>query len=346
MKDLKYLLAYIIPLLAFIGIHLGAYWTFAVGAFAFGLVPIIEYIGPKYTDNFDATEESNRLVNRFFDLMLYLNLPILYLLLWFYFDRLADGGLAIYEIVGMTLSVGLTIGALGINVAHELGHRNTWYEQLMSKLLLLPALYMHFIIEHNRGHHKNVATDEDPASARYGEILYVFWIRSTIGSYLDAWKLENNRLKKLGLSPWNIKNEMIHFHFIQLGYLLLIGSVFSWTIALFAIIVGVTGFLQLETVNYIEHYGLRRKKLPSGRYENVEPRHSWNSNHELGRILLYELTRHADHHFKANRKYQILRHMENSPQLPYGYPTSILLSMVPPLWFAIMNKEVNRYQTS
>ena len=327
------------------GLYLGGYWSFLTPLFAFGLVPIIELLGPKYTDNYSPDEENNRLLNRFFDFLLYINVPILFALLYFYFNQLAIGNLATYEVVGMTTSVGITIGTIGINVGHELGHRNTWYEQLMSKILLLSALYMHFIIEHNRGHHKNVATDKDPASAKYGEILYFFWIRSSIGSYIDAWKLENNRLRKSVGSALSLKNEMIWFHVIQISYLVLVGLYFGWAIVPFAILVGVIGFLELETVNYIEHYGLRRKQLASGRYENVSPRHSWNSNHEFGRILLYELTRHSDHHFKANRKFQILRHMDESPQLPYGYPTSIVLSLFPPLWFAIMNKEVKRYQS-
>ncbi len=346
MKDLKYLLAYIIPFLAYLGIYLGGYWSFVTPFFAFGLVPIFELLGPKYTDNYSPEEESSRVLNRFFDFLLYLNVPILFALLWFYFSQLAAGNLATYEIVGITLSVGITIGTIGINVGHELGHRHTWYEQLMSKTLLLSALYMHFIIEHNRGHHKNVATDKDPASAKYGEILYLFWIRSTISSYFDAWRLENNRVKKMVGSAFSYKNEMIWFQLIQISYLVSIGLIFGWTIVPFAIIAGIIGFLELETVNYIEHYGLRRKQLASGRYEKVSPRHSWNSNHEFGRILLYELTRHSDHHFKANRKFQILRHMDESPQLPYGYPTSVVLSLIPPLWFAIMNKEVKRYQAA
>jgi alkane 1-monooxygenase len=98
--------------------------------------------------------------------------------------------------------------------------------------------------------------------------------------------------------------------------------------------------LQLETVNYIEHYGLRRKRLANGFYEITGPQHSWNSDHELGRILLYELTRHSDHHYKASRKYQVLRHFDESPQLPHGYPASMLMAMFPPLWFSMMDKRI------
>ena len=105
----------------------------------------------------------------------------------------------------------------------------------------------------------------------------------------------------------------------------------------------VISFLFLETINYVEHYGLLRKKDSNGRYERVKPNHSWNSNHTIGRIVLYELTRHSDHHFKSSKKYQVLESLEDCPHLPYGYPTSILLSLIPPVWFRIMNPLVKNY---
>jgi alkane 1-monooxygenase len=258
----------------------------------------------------------------------------------------AVGGLAIYELIGITLSTGIIVGTIGINVAHELGHRVKKYEQTLSKSLLLSALYMHFFIEHNRGHHKNIATEEDPASARFGENLYSFWIRSTVGGYFNAWRLEAERLERRNLPVFSIHNEMLVFQIIQITYLVAVGLIFGWMMIPFAIAIAIVGFLELETVNYIEHYGLRRKKLPSGRYEKVTMHHSWNSNHEMGRLLLYELTRHSDHHYKATRKYQVLRHFDESPQLPYGYPGSMLLSMIPPLWFKVMDRKVRDYNST
>lgn len=345
LKDAKYFLAYIAPVSALFAVYWGGIWSFSTVIITFGIVPILELIVPQPTKNFTSEDESSRLSNRFFDWLIYLNLPLHFLLLWAYFSTLANDLLMTYEIVGMTLSVGIVVSTVGINVAHELGHRKEKYEQLMSKILLMTALYMHFFIEHNRGHHKNVATDEDPATSRVGESVYAFWVRSTKDSYLDAWKLENERLRKNGAAVFSLQNEMIWYHIIQALYLTSVGLLFGWKIILFAIAVAIIGFLLLECVNYIEHYGLRRKKLPSGRYENVQPKHSWNSNHEVGRILLYELTRHSDHHFKSTRKYQVLRHFDESPQLPYGYPNSILLALVPPLWFRLMNKKVKEIMT-
>lgn len=341
-NDWKYLIAYIAPIAAYWGIYTGGHWTFAGIYVAFVLIPLVELVTPAPASNYSSSEEAIKAADRFFDFLLYLNIPILYGLMAYYFYTLHQGGLETYEIVGMTCSVGLIVGSIGINVAHELGHRSTPLEQWMSKALLLSGLYMHFFIEHNRGHHKNVATDEDPASARAGEVIYFFWLRSVIGSYLNAWRLEFERLEKAGRPKWSWENEMLRFQVYQLGYLATVVIIYGWNMLPYAIAIAVFGFLLLESVNYIEHYGLRRKRLESGRYENVTPQHSWNSDHEVGRIFLYELTRHSDHHYKTSRKYQVLRHFDESPQLPFGYPTSIILSLIPPLWFLVMNGRVKR----
>ncbi len=339
-KDWKYLIAYVAPMAAFAGIYAQGIWSFGSIYVGFGLIPLLELITPAPTDNFSPAEEEARAKLVFFDILLYLNIPILYGLIGYYFYTLNTQSLALYEVIGMTCSVGLIVGTIGINVAHELGHRVTRYEQVMAKVLLLPALYMHFFIEHNRGHHKNVATPRDPATARFGENLYHFWGRSVYGSYLNAWRLERNRLLKIGKHPWSWANEMIRFTVIQLGYLVAVGLAYNLMMVGFAVTIAVFGFLMLESVNYIEHYGLQRKKLSTGRYEKVMPKHSWNSDHEVGRIFLYELTRHSDHHYKATRKYQVLRHFDESPQLPFGYPMAILTALVPPIWFKVMNKRV------
>ena len=170
--------------------------------------------------------------------------------------------------------------------------------------------------------------------------IYAFWWQSVTGSYRNAWRLERKRLDKAGQPVQSRANLMVRFTVIQLVYLLLVGWIWGPAMVPFAIAIAVVGFLLLESVNYIEHYGLRRQPLPSGRYEPVGPQHSWNSDHELGRIFLYELTRHSDHHYRASRKYQILRHFDESPQLPTGYPGAILTALVPPVWFAVMDQRV------
>jgi alkane 1-monooxygenase len=297
----------------------------------------MEFFTPNNKENLSPEAEKAANENRFFDYLLYAHFPLLYTLLAGFFYIIQTVQLQTYETIGLTLSMGILAGSFGINIAHELGHRAPSYEQLFAKALLLPSLYMHFYIEHNRGHHKHVATPADPSSARKDENLYAFWWRTVTGVYMGAWGLEAERLHREGKAVLSFSNEMICFQGIQLAYLILVGLLFGWAVVPFAIAVAIVGFLLLETVNYIEHYGLSRKKLESGRYETVQPKHSWNSDHELGRIILYELTRHSDHHYKADRKYQILRHMEESPQLPFGYPTSMVIALFPPLWFKLMN---------
>jgi alkane 1-monooxygenase len=340
MKDLKYLLAYVPIVGVYLGFTIGGIWFYAGFLIAFVGIPILESFFHGTIENREDLDAISPIHQRFFDILLYLNIPLLYGLIIYSAMILLMQNLATYETVGLVLSLGIIIGTCGINVGHELGHRQTKYEQFFSKVLLLPALYMHFFIEHNRGHHKNVATAEDPATSRLGENVYAFFVRSVSQSYLNAWKLENERLLKNGKKIFSLENEMIRFQIIQTVYILFLIFVFNFQIAILLILAGIIGFLLLELVNYIEHYGLKRKRLASGRYEPVQPHHSWNSNHDVGRIVLYELTRHADHHFKSTRKFQTLRHFENAPQLPFGYPTSMLMALVPPLWFLMMDKKV------
>lgn len=340
MKDLKYLAAYINPLLAIIGLLTGGIFAWGAVIFSFVLIPIFDQIGPVDTSNVDDVTRQTLLGKRIFDWLLYLNVPVVFFIVGLFVSVINAGTLTNAELIGSLLSVGIVIGSCGINVAHELGHRKAKYEQRLAQILLIPALYMHFFIEHNRGHHKFVATDEDPASAKKGDWLFWFWIKSLIGSYLSAWKLEAERLRKKGISFWSYRNQMIQFTVVQLLYLVIL----SYFTSLFGVLIiaasGLVGILLLETINYLEHYGLRRKKLENGRYERVRPVHSWNANYQIGRIVLYELTRHSDHHYIASKKYQVLDHHEEAPELPFGYPMMILIALVPPLWFKIMDKKI------
>lgn len=340
MKDLKYLTAYSIPIMAFIGLYYQGMFTFLTPFYGFVLIPILELIFPIDSYNVSEEESKSRLKNKLFDWLLYLNLPIVYALVLWSLITVTTTSLETFEFVGLIISIGIVLGVNGINVAHELGHRQTTKERFIGKALLLPALYMHFFIEHNFGHHLHAATKEDPATARYNQTVYGFWVTSVFRQYLNAWKIQNRLLKNNGQSYISLKNDMLWYTVFQFAYLALVFVFFASTGFLFALFSGIAGFILLETVNYIEHYGLLRSKMPSGRYERVNQIHSWNSNHVIGRIVLYELTRHSDHHYKTSKKYQILDCHEDSPQMPYGYPTSMVLAMIPPLWFTIMNKRI------
>ncbi|MDP5082349.1 MAG: alkane 1-monooxygenase [Winogradskyella sp.] len=340
MKDLKYLAAFSIPLMAFLGLYLNGYWVWATPVFAFLCIPALELVFPIDTRNLKPEEVASRLKRTIFDWLLYLNLPIVFGLVIYGLIEVSSVNLEPYEFIGLIVSVGIVLGVNGINVAHELGHRQTTNERFLGKALLLPSFYMHFYIEHNFGHHLHASTPEDPATARFNQSVYSFWLTSTFRQYVSAWKIQNKLLKSNNFSFLSIKNDMLWYVVFQLVYLVLITLFFGTTALTFAIFAGIVGFVLLETVNYIEHYGLLRLKTKSGRYERVKEMHSWNSNHVIGRIVLYELTRHSDHHYQSSKKYQILDCHDKSPQMPFGYPTSMVLAMIPPLWFGIMNKRV------
>lgn len=346
LKVFKYLLVFTLPLLAYISFNSRGWLTFAPLIEAFVLIPLVELLIQPDRNNLSQNEEIIRKEDVRYDLLLYLVVPVQFVFIYLFLLSMQDQGLTIWEQAGRISSLGLMCGVMGINVAHELGHRNTWYEQMMSKMLLLSSLYMHFFIEHNRGHHKNVSTEEDPASSREGENVYGFWVRSVINSYISAWSIENARLRKKNRHWFHLENEMLQYQIIQGAFLGLIFSGFGVTGLMFFLSAAVFGFLLLETVNYIEHYGLQRKKTDSGVYERVMPVHSWNSDHIVGRMFLFELSRHSDHHYMANRKYQLLQHIESSPQMPTGYPGMMLMALVPPLWFRVMNKELREFNTA
>ncbi|WP_372945280.1 alkane 1-monooxygenase [Muriicola sp.] len=340
MKDLKYLSALSIPLSAVIGISLGGYWCFLTPVYAFVIIPILEILLPVDPVNDDPDTKGKKAADKLFDWMLYANLPLVYGLLIYFLWSVSTYGYSLSELIGLVLSLGIVLGTNGINVGHELGHRQQTGERFLGKLLLLPSLYMHFYIEHNFGHHVHAATAEDPATARYNQSVYSFWFTSVCRQYINAWKIQSKLLRQKDLGFFSLQNDMFWYQLIQAGYLLTVYLIFGSTGLLFAFASAVVGFLLLETVNYIEHYGLLRSRKASGRYERVREIHSWNSNHVLGRIILYELTRHSDHHYISSKKYQLLDCHEDSPQMPFGYPTSMVLSFIPPLWFRLMNPRI------
>jgi len=346
MKDLKYLAAFSIPVVAFISIELRGAFAFLTPFYAFVVIPVLELLFPVNKSNLSEPEADTLKNKKRFDWMLYLNLPIVYTLLLFALVTITSSEIQTFEFIGLVISVGIVLGVNGINVGHELGHRQDTAERFLGKALLLPALYMHFYIEHNFGHHLHAATKEDPATARYNQTVYSFWFTSVFRQYLSAWKLQKKLLKNNNQGFFSYKNDMMWYLIIQGLYLTLITLMFGKIGFVFALSSGIFGFILLETVNYIEHYGLLRLQTKSGRYERVKEIHSWNSNHVIGRIVLYELTRHSDHHYRTSKKYQVLDCHDESPQMPYGYPTSMVLSLVPPLWFKIMNKRIPKEMTT
>jgi alkane 1-monooxygenase len=309
--------------------------------YAWVIIPVLELLIPADAVNLSDAEAELARHNRVYDWLLYGIVPLQWgaLLLFLLQVQLPQPTV---DIVGKTAVMGLLCGTFGINVGHELGHRVNKNEQLLAKALLLSSLYLHFFIEHNKGHHKRVATPEDPSSARFGEPVYAFWVRSIGGSLASAWEIAVRDAAKKGKGAFSIHNELLQFGAVQALLLLVIGAFFGLKVLGLFCIAALMGILLLETVNYIEHYGLQRRATGAGTYERALPAHSWNSNHVIGRVMLFELSRHSDHHYLASRKYQVLRNHEGAPQMPTGYPGMMILSLVPPAWFAVMNPRVKK----
>ncbi|MBD3655168.1 alkane 1-monooxygenase [Marinobacter sp.] len=241
--------------------------------------------------------------------------------------------------IGITLTVG-GINGLGINTGHELGHKSSKVNKLASMAALAPTGYTHFVVEHNFGHHKRVATPEDPATSRMGESFWKFLPRTVVGGIKSAIEIEKSRLKRRGKGFWSLENELLQ------GWAMTAGFFGATTLACgpralpFLVAQAAYGASLLETVNYMEHYGLLRQKDASGKYERTQPEHSWNSNHIITNLVLYQLQRHSDHHAHPTRKFQALRHFGEAPQLPGGYASLILPAYLPSTWYEMMDKRV------
>jgi alkane 1-monooxygenase len=354
LKKLGFFTAFIIPALVVTGYYLDGVWNYLAIAFSFLLLPLIDQqVG---IDTSNVNEQQAKLVGEefFYRFVTYVWTYVQFaFVIWGCYVIAAGNITTPVEWMGFVVSFALVTGGIGITVAHELGHKKSALERFYSKVLLMTVCYMHFYIEHNRGHHVLVATPEDPATAKKNESFYAFWIRSVFGGYAHAWKLENDSLQRKGLSRFHWKNSMIWFAILPVIFCIAITMLFSygsgnllWDIPIFFFTQSLIAFTLLELVNYVEHYGIRRKEVALGKYERVNPVHSWNASHVLSNFFLFQLQRHSDHHANAIKRYQVLNHYDVSPQLPFGYPTMILIATFPPLWFAMMNKRLEVWSSA
>ena len=351
MKKIGFFSALILPTLLFLGMQWGGPFLWMIHIFVFLLVPLMDYVIQKDTANVPAAEVSESMKAQFYKLITFVWVYVQLAVLIWGFYVVSTQELSMISWIAFTTGMALITGGIGITVAHELGHRTERIEQIYSKILLMTVCYMHFFIEHNRGHHVRVATPEDPATSRKGETFYGFWWRSVTQGYLSSWHLEAERLKKKGQRFWSLSNQMIWFQILPLLFITFFSGLFSylggrlvWEVPAFFFIQSILGFSLLELVNYLEHYGMQRKRLPSGQYEKVTPLHSWNASQLVSNFLLFQLQRHSDHHASAHKRYQVLDHNEDSPQLPAGYSAMIILACIPPLWFAVMDPRLADWQ--
>ncbi|MBW4976839.1 alkane 1-monooxygenase [Marinobacter adhaerens] len=318
-------------------------FSWGVPVVVFGIIPILDMLLGKDSLNPDEETDVPRMVGERFYKAITLGWVAGFaaLLVWSMLE-LASGTFSLVGSIGWIVSIGI-VGGLGINVAHELIHKDEKLETRAGGFLLSLVCYAGFKVEHLRGHHVHVSTPEDASSSRYNQSLYNFLPQAYMRNFLNAWKLEAERLQRKGQKALSWRNELIWWYSISALALAGFTIAFGWLGALFFLGQSFIAFTLLEIVNYLEHYGLHRRKLENGRYERTGPEHSWNSNYFLTNVFLFHLQRHSDHHAWAKRRYQILRHHDVAPQLPAGYSAMIVLAMFPPLWRRVMNPRVEAY---
>jgi len=315
---LPFLSPYIVLVLAFLGIQWGGFFSLAALLFVFGLHPVLDrIIGTESPDSKLSSEGPTWL----HDFLLRAYIPAQTLLLLLTYQLHLDPRTFTYW--GAAISLGVATGAMGITIAHELIHRTRKLDHHLGTLLLAQVNYAHFETEHLLGHHVWVGTPKDPATARAGESIYKFLPRTLMGSFLSAWKLRPQRC--LG--------------YILLQVVLSVAIALTWGSAALGLHLLQSGFaiLLLETVNYIEHYGLSRREVRPGVYEKVSEHHSWNSLHRMTNWFLFNLGRHAEHHAHPRIPYQKLKPTVRPRAFPVGYSTMVLLAWVPPLWMRLFH---------
>ncbi|MDJ0821745.1 MAG: alkane 1-monooxygenase [Paracoccaceae bacterium] len=334
----------LIPLV-WIGAVLGSWWVLLPIAATWYLFSALDAALGLNLENEDPQTEERHLF--WYKLVTQIWVPLQFLslfgLIWYVTQA---GHLNGWEKFGVFFGVGVMTGTVGINYSHELMHQKNDFERGLGDLLLSMVLYSHFRSEHLLVHHRYVGTPRDPVTARYNEGFHKFYPRVLRESLVSAFEAEKAMLQRKDL-PWHhSSNPFWKYWFLQ-GVMIVLAFVVGGGlgVVLFLIQAGVA-IWQLELVNYVEHYGLTRKHLGDGKYEHVQPRHSWNAAHKASNWLLINLQRHSDHHYKPDRRFPLLQNYTeaDAPQLPYGYPVMTMAAMVPPLWRWVMNPRVRRWR--
>jgi len=305
-------------------------------AFFYIFVPLLDLFIGEDTSNPPESSIEALEADPYYRWIAYATVPILWVAVIFNCIFLSTHSLTALEWIATVMTTGSVLG-FGLNVSHELGHKLQTAPRKIALFNTALGAYGHFSIEHNRGHHRHVSTPEDPASAKMGENIYQFACREMPGAALRAWRLEANRLQRQNKSEWHFENEILQaLCLTSVVYGILIGF-YGLDMFLVLIPVALWGAFQLTSANYVEHYGIQRLKTSNGNYENCQPHHSWNSNHLVSNLVLFQLQRHSDHHAHPGRSYQSLRDFPELPRLPSGYFGMFFLAYLPPLWYRVMD---------
>lgn len=315
------------------------YMMFAPIVLIYAIIPLLEMlIGDDKNDLLGLMEEDAAL-SPFYRYMVHALLPVIYITwLWgAWYAATQNLPWAAYLALGIAHGWGL---GFAINSGHETGHKTDKVSKWIALLMLAPSFYGHFRLEHNQGHHSDVATPKDSATARFGESLYGFILREYPGTWKRAWAIESKRATRRGYSKWSLKNEVI---VATLMSVVLWGSVIAWlgvAVVPYIFLTWIISVTALSSQNYIAHYGLLRDRRPDGKFLPCQPAHSWNCNNLVTNLTSYNLARHSDHHANPSRHYQHLRTFPEAPQLPFGYMGMYWLAYIPPLFRRVMDPRV------
>lgn len=304
--------------------------------FFYGFVPLLDFCLGEDTNNPPESQVPALESDAYYRAITYATIPILWVAVIFNCIFLSTHTLSVWEWLATVISTGSVLG-FGLNVSHELGHKLDFLPRKIALFNTALGAYGHFSIEHNRGHHRHVSTAEDPASSKMGENIYKFACREIPGAARRAWRLEADRLSRMGQSAWHPHNEILQALSLTL---LVYGTLIwmqGWSMVAVLVPVALWGAFQLTSANYVEHYGIQRLRNENGSYETCKPHHSWNSNHWVSNLVLFQLQRHSDHHTHPSRGYQSLRDFPNLPRLPSGYFGMFFLAYIPPLWYWVMD---------
>lgn len=331
--------------LAIVGATQGGWWLALLPLYGWGMFSVLDAILGLNLDNADPDADQDDLLWYRMITMMWFPLQFLLIFGMIAFATRAEhlsGG----EKIALFFGIGVVSGTIGINYSHELMHQKNKLERWLGDLLLASVLYSHFRSEHLLVHHRYVATPKDPVTARYNEGFHRFFPRVLRQSIVSSWKAEKAMLARRDLPVSDTSNPFYRYAALQGGMLLLALLAGGWAGVGLFVFQAFVAIWQLELVNYIEHYGLTRKHLGDGKYEHVQPRHSWNAAHKASNWLLINLQRHSDHHYKPDRRFPLLQNYteDEAPQLPFGYPVMTMAAMVPPIYRRIMNPRVRKWR--
>jgi len=332
----------IFPFIAVAAMY-GGWWLAGPFAFLFLMDQFDTVLGTD-TKNYDPKLPAHQLL--WFKLAVWVWVACYPVVFLFAFRQVfAADYLAIWECVLIVLSLG-SLARLTLNAGHDMMHRRTVLERRIGEVLMASVTFPQEITEHLYVHHAHIGTPKDSVSAPKGQSFWQYLPRSVFRSYLDTWLVERHRMARRGLSVWHYTNPVWRYMLETAAWYGLAYWIGGVVAVLVFMAISAMGIFQLRMVDYMQHYGLQRVRLPSGRYERVKPRHSWSIAYRLSNWMYYNAQRHAQHHIHASTLYPLVKHSgpDEAPQLPGSYSSMGNLVLSPRRWFEKIDPLVDQWR--